>query len=194
VHLAAGNHDDPGALIARFGDTPYLGNGVSPSYVVEYPQATIVIANSWMLGRPAGYLGREQLAWIDGTLADAAGLADVIRRHPHVTRVLAVAPAPRWRCPGLSDPHPPLCAQSRRIAVGYKELPAVARKTPARKTPARQAPMVRPERPSSAALARGALDAEVRKERTPRWAQPGELDYGAHWHRCPRLLPWRAPR
>ncbi len=118
VHLAAGNHDDPAALIARFGDTPFLGNGVSPSYLVEYPQATIVVASSWMPGSPAGYLGREQLAWIDRTLAvrpdvpafvclhhpplpvgipfldgmiltDAAGFADVIRRHPHVARVLA---------------------------------------------------------------------------------------------------------
>jgi 3',5'-cyclic AMP phosphodiesterase CpdA len=26
VHLLPGNHDDPAAMIARFGDTPYLGN------------------------------------------------------------------------------------------------------------------------------------------------------------------------
>jgi 3',5'-cyclic-AMP phosphodiesterase len=118
VHLAAGNHDDPAALIARFGDTPYLGYGVSPSYVVEYPRATIVIASSWRHGSPAGYLGPDQLAWIDRTLGarprvpafvclhhpplpvgipfldgmiltDAAALAEVIARHPHVARVLA---------------------------------------------------------------------------------------------------------
>jgi 3',5'-cyclic-AMP phosphodiesterase len=118
VHLAAGNHDDPAALIARFGDTPFLGNGVSPSYAVEYPQATIIVANSWIHGSPAGYLGPAQLAWIDRTLGarpdvpafvclhhpplsvaipfldgmmlnDAAEFADVIRRHPHVARVLA---------------------------------------------------------------------------------------------------------
>jgi Icc protein len=118
VHLMAGNHDDPAALIAKFGDTPFLGNGVSPSYTVEYPQATIVLANSWIHGSPAGYLGPDQLAWIDRTLGarpdvpalvclhhpplpvgipfldgmiltDAAGLADVIRKHPHVVRVLA---------------------------------------------------------------------------------------------------------
>ena len=65
VHLAAGNHDDPAALIAKFGDTPFLGNGVSASYVVEYAQATLVIANSWIHGSPAGYLGPDQLAWID---------------------------------------------------------------------------------------------------------------------------------
>lgn len=118
VHLAAGNHDDPAALSAKFGDTPFLGNGVSPSYTVEYPQATLVVTNSWVHGSPAGYLGPDQLAWIDRTLAarrevpalvcvhhpphpvgipflddmiltDAAEFADVIRRHPHVVRVLA---------------------------------------------------------------------------------------------------------
>src|SRR5215470_16816522 len=109
---------DPAALIARFGDTPYLGNGVSPSYAVEYPQATLVIANSWVQGSPAGCLGPAQLAWIDRTLGarrdmpalvclhhppvpvgipfldgmildDAAELAEVVTRHPHVVRVLA---------------------------------------------------------------------------------------------------------
>jgi len=52
------------ALVARFGDTAYLGNGVSPSYAVEYPQATLVLANSWVQGSPAGCLGPAQLAWI----------------------------------------------------------------------------------------------------------------------------------
>ena len=118
VHLLPGNHDDPAALIARFGDTPYLGNGVSPSYTVEYPRATLVIANSWVQGSPAGCLGPAQLAWIDQALGarrdvpafvclhhppvpvgipfldgmildDAAGLAEVIEKHPHVVRVLA---------------------------------------------------------------------------------------------------------
>ena len=118
VHLLPGNHDDPAALAASFGDTTYLGNGVSPNYAVEYPQATLVLANSWVQGSPAGCLGPAQLAWIDRTLGarpdvpafvclhhppvpvgipfldgmildDAAALAEVIRKHPHVVRVLA---------------------------------------------------------------------------------------------------------
>lgn len=118
VHLLPGNHDDPSALIARFGDTPYLGHGVSPSYTVEYPEVTLVIANSWVQDSPAGRLGPDQLGWIDRALGerpdvpafvclhhppvpvgipfldgmildDAPALADVIARHPHVTRVLA---------------------------------------------------------------------------------------------------------
>jgi 3',5'-cyclic-AMP phosphodiesterase len=118
VHLLPGNHDDPAAMIARFGDTPYLGNGVSPAYTVDYPQATLVIVNSWVEGSPAGRLGPDQLAWIDQVLGarrdvpalvclhhppvpvgipflddmildDAAALAAVIEQHPHVVRVLA---------------------------------------------------------------------------------------------------------
>ena len=63
VHLLPGNHDDPGALVARFGDTPFLGNGVSPSYTVEYPEVTLVIASSWVEGSPAGRIGRVVGFW-----------------------------------------------------------------------------------------------------------------------------------
>jgi 3',5'-cyclic AMP phosphodiesterase CpdA len=117
VHLMTGNHDDPSALVGTFGDTPFLADGVSTSYVVEYPEATIVVADSWLAGSPAGQLGPDQLAWIDRTLAarpgvpafvclhhppralgipfldgimltDAVEFGAVIRRHPHVVRVL----------------------------------------------------------------------------------------------------------
>jgi 3',5'-cyclic AMP phosphodiesterase CpdA len=118
VHLMPGNHDDPDALIARFGDTPFLDDGLSTKYAVQYPEATIIVADSWMPEDPAGELGPDQLSWLDRTLAarpqvpavvclhhpplalgmpfldgimltDAAEFADVIRRHPHVVRVLA---------------------------------------------------------------------------------------------------------
>jgi 3',5'-cyclic AMP phosphodiesterase CpdA len=117
VHLMPGNHDDPDALIARFGDTPFLDDGLSTSYAVQYAEATIIVADSWMPEDPAGKLGPDQLNWIDQTLAarpqvpalvclhhpplalgtpfldsimltDAAEFAEVIRRHPHVVRVL----------------------------------------------------------------------------------------------------------
>ena len=117
VHLMPGNHDDPDALIARFGDTPFLADGLSTSYAVRYPEATIIVADSWLPEDPAGQLGPDQLGWIDQTLAarpqvpafvclhhpplalgmpfldsimltDAAAFAQVIRQHPHVVRVL----------------------------------------------------------------------------------------------------------
>jgi 3',5'-cyclic-AMP phosphodiesterase len=117
VHLMPGNHDDPDALIARFGDTPFLADGLSTSYAVQYPEATIIVADSWLAEDPAGQLGPDQLGWLDRTLAarpqvpafvclhhppltlgmpfldrimltDAAEFAQVIRQHPHVVRVL----------------------------------------------------------------------------------------------------------
>jgi 3',5'-cyclic-AMP phosphodiesterase len=118
VHLTTGNHDDPAALLAEFGGTPFLGGGGSLSYAVEYPEATIIAADSRLDGSPAGYLGPSQLAWIDQTLRarpevpafvclhhpplpigipyldgmrlnDGPELRDTIARHPHVVRVLA---------------------------------------------------------------------------------------------------------
>jgi 3',5'-cyclic AMP phosphodiesterase CpdA len=118
VHLTTGNHDDPAALIAEFSGTAFLGGGTSASYVVEYPEATIIVADSWLEDSPAGYLGPSQLAWIDQTLSarpeipafvclhhpplpigipfldsmrlnDGPELRTTIARHPHVVRLLA---------------------------------------------------------------------------------------------------------
>jgi 3',5'-cyclic-AMP phosphodiesterase len=118
VHLTTGNHDDPEAMVAEFGGTRYLGGGTSTHYAIEYPDVTVVVADSHVKGSPAGFLGAEQLAWINETLAtrpdapaviavhhppvpvgvpfldgmrlnDGPALAEVVRRHPHVVRVLA---------------------------------------------------------------------------------------------------------
>jgi 3',5'-cyclic AMP phosphodiesterase CpdA len=117
VHLTTGNHDQPAALAAEFGGTRFLGGGASTWYAVEYPKATIVVADSHIPGSPAGYLGPDQLGWIDDTLAarpdvpaficlhhppvavglpfldgmrlnDGPELGAVVARHPHVVRVL----------------------------------------------------------------------------------------------------------
>ena len=118
VHLTTGNHDLPAALVAEFGGTRYLADGRSAHYAVEYPQATLIAADSNVAGSPGGRLGPEQLAWIDSVLAARPGvpafvalhhppvpvgipflddmrLADgpelgaVLVKHPHVVRVLA---------------------------------------------------------------------------------------------------------
>ncbi|MFG2039598.1 phosphodiesterase [Dactylosporangium sp. NPDC048998] len=112
VHLVAGNHDGKDALQQAFGLA-------ATSYVAEYPEFTIVVLDSLRpeLG-DAGLLGDEQLAWLDDVLGrrsqvpafvclhhppirvgipgmdairlvDGPALAEVVRRHPHVVRVLA---------------------------------------------------------------------------------------------------------
>jgi 3',5'-cyclic AMP phosphodiesterase CpdA len=118
VHLATGNRDNPTNLVAQFGGTRFLGGGKTTSYVVEYPDATVIVADSHVLGSAAGRLGVDQLDWLDRVLAGRAGvptfvclhhppvpvgipyldgirladgarLAEVVARHPHVVRILA---------------------------------------------------------------------------------------------------------
>lgn len=115
LHLVAGNHDRPEALVAAFGGGPHLG--AATNYVVRYPELTLVVLDSSVPGRPEGRLGEEQLAWLDDVLAAAAdrpavlclhhppvavgfpamdairltdgdALAAVVARRPHVARVL----------------------------------------------------------------------------------------------------------
>ncbi|GAA4251716.1 phosphodiesterase [Dactylosporangium darangshiense] len=112
IHLVAGNHDTKEALQQAFGLA-------ETHYAAQYPDFTVVVLDSLRpeLG-DAGLLGEEQLAWLDETLTtrtdarafvclhhppmrvgipgmdairlvDGPGLAEVVRRHPHVARVLA---------------------------------------------------------------------------------------------------------
>ncbi|WP_433615518.1 phosphodiesterase [Dactylosporangium sp. CA-139114] len=112
IHLVPGNHDGRAALQAAFGLE-------RTSYVAEYPDFSVVVLDSLRpeLG-DAGILGPEQLEWLDHTLGrhggapafvclhhppvrvgipgmdairlvDGPELAEVLRRHPHVVRVLA---------------------------------------------------------------------------------------------------------
>jgi len=107
LHLVAGNHDDPAALLAEFGGGRFLGE--TTHYAVEYRGTTLAILDS-----ATGELGAAQREWLDRTLtdsgpaivclhhppipvgipftdrqrlADGEQLADIIRRHD-VTRVL----------------------------------------------------------------------------------------------------------
>ncbi|PZG23826.1 phosphodiesterase [Micromonospora craterilacus] len=118
IHLTTGNHDDPEALLATFGGSPFLGGTAATRYRVDYPAASIIVLDSRRSDSPAGLLGDEQLGWLDGMLArrsdvpafvclhhppvpvgipfldgmrldDGAALAEVISRHRHVARVLA---------------------------------------------------------------------------------------------------------
>ncbi|WP_328314465.1 phosphodiesterase [Streptomyces sp. NBC_00442] len=118
LHLVVGNHDDPETVRAVFGGTTFLGGAQETHYAVEHPEFTLVVADSQVPGSPAGRLGPAQLGWLDAALArrpdvpalvclhhpplpvgipflDAMGLADgaelaeTLRSHPRVARVLA---------------------------------------------------------------------------------------------------------
>jgi len=118
IHLTTGNHDSPADLIDTFKGTAFLGATASTTYSVDYPGATIIALDSNRPDSPAGFLGAEQLAWLDDTLAqrpgvpafvclhhppialgipfldgmrleDGPALGEVVARHPHVARILA---------------------------------------------------------------------------------------------------------
>jgi 3',5'-cyclic AMP phosphodiesterase CpdA len=117
VHLVVGNHDNPVAMVDEFGGTPFLGGGSSTYYKVDYPQATVIVLDSRVPGRDEGVLGAGRLSWLDEALSsrrdvpafvcvhhppvavgipyldamrlvDGEAFGDVIRKHPHVVRVL----------------------------------------------------------------------------------------------------------
>ncbi|MDJ1130478.1 phosphodiesterase [Streptomyces iconiensis] len=119
LHLVAGNHDDPQALLHEFAGTRFLGDdGAGARYAVDHAAFTLVVLDSTVRGSPGGHLGAAQLAWLDALLGrrpevpavvclhhpplaigvpfldgmrldDGEDLADVLARHPHVARVLA---------------------------------------------------------------------------------------------------------
>lgn len=118
VHLMAGNHDDRVALLEAFAGTAYLGGSEQAHYSVDYPEATLVVLDSLEPGRGGGRLGAAQLAWLDQELSrrpgvptfigvhhppipigipfldsigldDGSALAEVVRVHPQVVRVLS---------------------------------------------------------------------------------------------------------
>ena len=118
VYLAAGNHDNRGALLDAFAGTAQLAGGDQAHYAADLPSATLVVLDSLLPGQGAGRLGEDQLAWLDTVLSqrpktpalvavhhppvpvgipfldsirllDADALAEVVGAHPNVVRVLS---------------------------------------------------------------------------------------------------------
>ncbi|GAB2978009.1 phosphodiesterase [Amycolatopsis acidiphila] len=118
LHLAAGNHDDPAALLDEFDGTRFIGGTERTQYAVDYPAFTLVVLESTVSGSPKGCLGTPQLNWLNGILArkrdtpaivclhhppidvgipfldgmrleDGVELLDVLVQHTNVARVLA---------------------------------------------------------------------------------------------------------
>jgi 3',5'-cyclic-AMP phosphodiesterase len=118
LHLVAGNHDEPKALVGEFGETGFLGGAADLRYVAEHPGFRVVVLDSRVPGSGGGRLGAEQLEWLDAALArrpevpaivclhhppveigipfldgmrlsDGEELAEVLAGHRNVVRVLA---------------------------------------------------------------------------------------------------------
>lgn len=118
LFLMPGNHDARAPLRAAFPEHRYLGSDGHIQYAIEEFPLRILALDSLVDGQGGGRLGGEQLDWLDRRLAeqrdrptlvavhhppfatgighmdriglaDAAGLAEVIRRHGQVERVLS---------------------------------------------------------------------------------------------------------
>ncbi|MFD7974104.1 phosphodiesterase [Streptomyces clavifer] len=118
LHLVAGNHDEPRALLDEFAGTRFMGDGTEARYAVDYAAFTLVTLDSTVPASPGGHLGATQLRWLDEVLRrrpqvpaviclhhppmavgipyldgmgldDGKDLADVLARHGNVVRVLA---------------------------------------------------------------------------------------------------------
>jgi 3',5'-cyclic AMP phosphodiesterase CpdA len=117
-YVIPGNHDSREHLARAFADRGYLPqDGGFLHYTVEQWPVRLVALDTQVPGSPGGHLCEERLDWLDARLAEAPGrptvvfmhhppfatglvamdamgltggdrLADVIRRHPQVERVL----------------------------------------------------------------------------------------------------------
>jgi 3',5'-cyclic AMP phosphodiesterase CpdA len=87
LHLVAGNHDDPTALLGEFGGTRFVGAPDQPHhpdqlhYAVDYPQFTLLVLNTQVPGESGGRLGAAQLAWLDQTLARRPQVPAIVCLH-----------------------------------------------------------------------------------------------------------------
>jgi Icc protein len=117
LYLAVGNHDDRDALRAAFPEHRHLaGEAGFVQYAIEAHPVRLVVLDTLIPGAPGGRLCPERLRWLDATLArsdrptivaqhhpplvtglgimdkmaleDPAAEAAVLRRHPHVERVI----------------------------------------------------------------------------------------------------------
>lgn len=118
VYLIPGNHDTAAAMKSAMPGYPGLQDTMGPHlcYTADIGSVRLIALDSSVPGQPHGEIGHEQLTWLDGVLCantkpsliaihhppakvglghmdkigllDSDALADVIRRHDHVERIM----------------------------------------------------------------------------------------------------------
>jgi Icc protein len=118
VFVIPGNHDSPAMMRELLSDLGPIDQGTRDKihYAVDIGDVRLVALDSSVPGKPHGELGEAQRVWLDRTLAqsdrptliavhhppaatgiahmdriglkDSAELAQILRRHPHVERVM----------------------------------------------------------------------------------------------------------
>jgi 3',5'-cyclic AMP phosphodiesterase CpdA len=117
VYLIPGNHDDRDELRQAFADYPLMPRESFIQYVVDDGPLRLIAVDTLVPGESGGRVDAERLGWLDARLAEAPtkptmifmhhppfktaidfmdgiglegadAMADVVRRHPHVERVV----------------------------------------------------------------------------------------------------------
>jgi 3',5'-cyclic AMP phosphodiesterase CpdA len=117
VYLIPGNHDDRDALRRTFADRPYMPREGFIQYAVDGGGLRLLAVDTLLPGKAGGRVDGERLAWLDARLAEtpatptlifmhhppfrtaieymdgiglegADAMAEVVRRHPQVERVV----------------------------------------------------------------------------------------------------------
>jgi 3',5'-cyclic AMP phosphodiesterase CpdA len=117
VYLIPGNHDDRDALRHAFADYPLMPREGFIQYVVDDGSLRLIAVDTLLPGKGGGRVDAERLGWLDARLAEAPtkptmifmhhppfktaidfmdgiglegadAMADVVRRHPQVERVV----------------------------------------------------------------------------------------------------------
>jgi 3',5'-cyclic-AMP phosphodiesterase len=102
VFLAAGNHDDRGALQRAFPRHPHLrGDNGFVQYAVEDFPVRLLVLDTTVPGEPGGMLCEQRLAWLDRTLRESDRPTIIAQHHPPFVTGLTVMDRM-----GFLDPQP----------------------------------------------------------------------------------------
>jgi 3',5'-cyclic-AMP phosphodiesterase len=87
LHVVPGNHDHAQRMLQALSGTDYVVEAKTESgrcyYTVDYPDVRLLCCDSSVSGHHYGKLGRAQLDWLDGQLAQEPQKPTVLAMHHH---------------------------------------------------------------------------------------------------------------